>query len=160
LDRQPLRIEPVAPAELVETACQMAAQRALTAGVTLRGECAPGLPLFPGDFTRLAQALHQLIDNACKFSAEGDTVFIAARKVENGVHFSVTDRGIGIPPEERRRIFDRFYQVDGSMSRRYGGTGLGLAIAQEIVAVHHGRITVESAVGEGSTFSIWLPGKD
>ena len=70
---------------------------------------------------------------------------------------SVADQGIGIPVEEHERIFERFYQVDGGLTRRYGGTGLGLALAKEVVEAHRGRITVESEAGEGSTFTMRLP---
>jgi two-component system phosphate regulon sensor histidine kinase PhoR len=113
----------------------------------------------PGDFTRLSQALHQLLDNACKFSPEGTAVSIAAQVDgdEGVVRISVADHGIGIPAEEHERIFERFYQVDGSLTRRYGGTGLGLALAKEVVEAHSGRIGVESEVGVGSTFTMYLP---
>ena len=157
LDSQPLRIEPIVPAELLQTACQMAEQRALGAGVKLRDTCPPNIPPFSGDFTRLAQALHQLLDNACKFSPEESTVTIAVEMMQDAILISITDEGIGIPPEEHSYIFDRFYQVNGSTTRRYGGTGLGLAIAKEIVEAHGGQITVMSAVDKGSCFSIRLP---
>lgn len=160
LDSQPLRIEPVVPSELFQTACQMATQRAALANIELRDISPKDAPSFPGDFTRLAQALHQLLDNACKFSPDGSTVTIAMETVEGAVIISVSDQGIGIPPEEHSYIFDRFYQVDGSTTRRYGGTGLGLAIAKEIVEAHGGQITVESTVGEGSCFSVRLPLRD
>jgi len=157
LDSQPLRIEPIVPTELVETACQMASQRASSTGVELINTCPADLPSFDGDFTRLAQALHQLLDNACKFSPGGSTATVTAEVTQDATIISVADQGIGIPPEEHTRIFDRFYQVDGSIARRYGGTGLGLAIAKEIVEAHAGHITLESTVGEGSVFRVWLP---
>jgi signal transduction histidine kinase/DNA-binding response OmpR family regulator len=157
LDSQPLRIEQVAPAELIQTAIQMSGQRALTAGIELRSVCSPDLSPFPGDFTRLVQALHQLLDNACKFSPERSAITVTAQMMQDAMLIFVADQGLGIPPEEQSRIFDRFYQVNGSMSRRYGGTGLGLAIVKEIVEAHGGRITVESTAGEGSLFSIHLP---
>jgi len=69
----------------------------------------------------------------------------------------VADTGIGIPQDQLDRVFERFYQVDGSMSRRYGGTGLGLAMIKEIVEAHKGQVTVRSSMGEGSTFRITLP---
>jgi signal transduction histidine kinase/DNA-binding response OmpR family regulator len=156
---RPMRVETVSPAELTKTACQMTMQRAATAGIDLRCDCAEDTRSIPGDFTRLSQALHQLLDNACKFSPE-DTVVTVAVWVDSdeGVMcISVTDQGIGIPPEEHERIFERFYQVDGGLTRRYGGTGLGLALVKEVVEAHRGRITVESAVGEGSTFTMYLP---
>jgi signal transduction histidine kinase len=137
----------------------MVSQRASDADIKLRNTCQPELPTLSGDFTRLAQALHQLLDNACKFSPEGGTVTITAEVKQEAMLISVADQGIGIPPQEHAYIFDRFYQVDGSTTRRYGGTGLGLAIAKEIVEAHGGRIAVDSVVDEGSVFSIWLPAR-
>ena len=157
LDSEPLRMEPVVPSELIGTACQMTSQRASMAGVELRNVCPLDLPTLSGDFVRLAQALHQLLDNACKFSSTDGTVAVNAERAQGGTVISVADQGIGIPDEAQAYIFDRFYQVDGSTTRRYGGTGLGLAITKEIVEAHGGRITVESTPGEGSVFSVWLP---
>jgi signal transduction histidine kinase/DNA-binding response OmpR family regulator len=157
LDSEPLHLEQIVPFELIQTACQMVSQRASNADIKLRNTCQPELPTFSGDFTRLAQALHQLLDNACKFSPEGGTVTITAEVKQEAMLISVADQGIGIPPQEHAHIFDRFYQVDGSTTRRYGGTGLGLAIAKEIVEAHGGRIAVDSVVDQGSVFSVWLP---
>ncbi len=160
LDSQPLQIEPVTPVELLRTACQMASQRATGAGIELRDVCPPDVQPFPGDFTRLAQALHQLLDNSCKFSPEGTTVTISAQVTQDAAILSVADQGIGIPAEEHAYIFDLFYQADGSTTRRYGGTGLGLAIVKQTIEAHGGQVTVESTVGEGSTFTIKLPLED
>ncbi len=157
LDSEPLRFEPVTPADLIQTACQMTSQRAANADVELHNLCPPDLPAFSGDFTRLAQALHQLLDNACKFSPEGSEVTVNLEMTQDAVLITVVDQGAGIPPEEQSRIFDRFYQVDGSMTRRYGGTGLGLAIAKEVIEAHAGNITLESTPGEGSVFTVRLP---
>ena len=157
LDSEPQRLEQIAPLELIQTACQMASQRASGADVTLQSVSQPEISTFAGDFTRLAQALHQLLDNACKFSPKGGTVTITAEARQDAMRISIADQGIGIPPEQHAYIFDRFYQVDGSTTRRYGGTGLGLAIAKEIVEAHGGRIAVDSAVDQGSVFSVWLP---
>jgi two-component system sensor histidine kinase/response regulator len=159
LDSEPLHIEQIVPFELIQTACQMVSQRASDADIKLRNTCQPELPTLSGDFTRLAQALHQLLDNACKFSPEGGTVTVTAEVKQEAMLISVADQGIGIPPQEHGYIFDRFYQIDGSTTRRYGGTGLGLAIAKEIVEAHGGRIAVDSVVDEGSVFSIWLPAR-
>jgi signal transduction histidine kinase len=157
LDSQPLRVDKVKPRDLVGTAIRMAAQRALTAQVELQDATSEELPSFPGDFTRLAQALHQLLDNACKFSPERTTVTVTTEMTPDTVAISVTDQGIGIPQEQQEHIFDRFYQADGSSRRRYGGTGLGLAIAKEICNAHGGDLTVKSEPGQGSVFAIHLP---
>jgi signal transduction histidine kinase len=157
LDSEPLRIERVKPAELVNTAIRMAAQRALTAKVRVDNACPENLPSFAGDFTRLVQALHQLLDNACKFSLEGGTITVLAQMTPNTVIFSVEDQGIGIPFEQQDYVFDRFYQADGSSRRRHGGTGLGLAIAKEICEAHEGRLTMKSVENQGSVFAMHLP---
>ncbi|MBN1177885.1 MAG: response regulator [Anaerolineae bacterium] len=152
-----LDVTEIDPAELLGTVVQMCRQKTVSSGVTVRVDVRPDLPALCGDFTRLAQAVSQLLDNACKFSPPGTTVTLAVVDGPDAVGVSVADEGIGIPPEEHERIFERFYQVDGSASRRYGGTGLGLALVKEIVEAHHGQVAVVSAPGEGSTFTIWLP---
>jgi signal transduction histidine kinase/DNA-binding response OmpR family regulator len=159
LSSESLNIGQVSPAELARTGCQMTAQRAAGVGIKLHHSVPPDLPSFPGDFTRLSQALHQLLDNACKFSSGGTEVSVSAwvDAEEGTMCISVADQGIGIPQGERERIFERFYQVDGGLARQYAGTGLGLALVKEIVEAHGGRVTVKSEVGAGSTFTIHLP---
>ncbi|MBN1890458.1 MAG: response regulator [Thermoflexales bacterium] len=159
INSQALQISQVAVSELLHTACQMASQRAASSGIKLRSVCPADFSPLPGDFTRLAQALYQLLDNACKFSPTGSTVTITAHMspLNNVVNISVADQGIGIPPEEHAHIFERFYQIDGSTTRRYGGTGLGLALVKEIATAHGGQVSIQSAVDAGSTFTISLP---
>jgi two-component system sensor histidine kinase VicK len=101
--------------------------------------------------------LRNLISNAIKFNKEGGEIIIEARERGNMVEVCVSDTGIGIPEDRLDKIFERFYQVDSSPSRRYGGTGLGLAIVKETVEAHGGRITVESKLGKGSRFCFTLP---
>ena len=98
-----------------------------------------------------------LIDNAIKYSPAEQTVPVDAVRGESEVVIRVRDHGCGIGREHLPRIFERFYRVDQARSRKLGGTGLGLAIVKHIAQSHGGRATVESAVGQGSTFSIHLP---
>jgi two-component system phosphate regulon sensor histidine kinase PhoR len=104
----------------------------------------------------LAQAVMNLLDNAVKHSEAGSEVEVAAA-ADGQVTISVRDEGCGIAPEHVPRLFERFYRVDKARSRKLGGTGLGLAIVKHIVQAHRGTITVESAPGRGSTFTIHLP---
>ncbi len=113
----------------------------------------------PGDEDRLLQVLINLLSNALKFSPAGARVEISAAHSERqGVRIAVKDEGPGIDPEDARRIFGRFQQLDSSDARRYKGTGLGLAIAKAIVEEHGGRIGLDSALGRGATFWFDLPG--
>jgi len=109
-----------------------------------------------GDPTRLRQLIVNLVGNAIKFTERGNIVVEAEleSQVSDAVHmhFSVSDTGIGIPPEKRQLIFESFAQADGSTTRRFGGTGLGLTISRRIVEMMGGRIWVESAAGQGSVF--------
>jgi signal transduction histidine kinase len=126
------------------------------AGVDLSILCDPDLPVIPADHTRLVQVVRNLITNAVKFTPEGGKVALRGAYDERSVRITVSDTGIGIPPEHQRRIFDRFYQVytDGERSR---GQGLGLAIVKIIVEGHGGTINVWSAPGQGSAFTVLLP---
>jgi signal transduction histidine kinase len=110
-----------------------------------------------GDKDRLRQLFLNLVDNAIKYTPEGGTVTLAARRQNGTALFQVQDTGIGIPPEEIEKIFDRFYRVDKARSRERGGTGLGLSIAKWIAELHRGTITVTSEVNKGSTFTVSLP---
>ena len=109
-----------------------------------------------GDPMRLRQILINLTDNAIKFTAKGDVVLRvinqAAPGGETHLHFTVTDSGIGIPPEKQSAIFEAFAQADGSTTRTFGGTGLGLSIASQLIRKMGGKIWLESRVGEGTTF--------
>jgi signal transduction histidine kinase len=125
-------------------------------GVALRVEASP-MPEVAGDGDRLAQVLTNLISNAIKYTPGGGAVTVRTCVRDGGVELSVQDTGVGIPPAELPRIFERFYQVDKARGPRRG-TGLGLAIVHEIVQAHGGRITASSpGVNRGSTFTVWLP---
>lgn len=113
-----------------------------------------------GDSTRITQILSNLINNAIKFTEEGKVVLdvgLEARKEDScTIHFSVIDTGIGIPEEKQEKIFDSFCQANSDTTRKYGGTGLGLAICKRLVEHMGGKLTVESTLGKGSTFSFEL----
>jgi two-component system sensor histidine kinase VicK len=116
----------------------------------------PELPNVRVDVGRIGQVFDNLVGNALKFSPAGSKININA-EVENGkVKFSIQDQGIGIPADKLDKIFERFYQVDGSTTRRYGGAGLGLTIVKQIIEAHGGHITVESEPDKGTTFLFWL----
>jgi signal transduction histidine kinase len=115
------------------------------------------LPLVMGDQERLELVFGHLMENAIKFSPNGGTVTLRAWADEKMVRVSIVDEGIGISPSLLSRIFERFYQVDGSTKRRFGGMGIGLALVWEIIEVHGGSVQVESEPGKGSTFTVSLP---
>ena len=104
------------------------------------------------DYKGLKMVFSNLISNAIKFTDKGFIEIIYEDYDKDGILFSIKDTGIGIPRDEWENIFNTFYQVDSSSTRKYGGSGLGLAIVKEIVSMHGGKIWVESKVGEGTTF--------
>jgi signal transduction histidine kinase len=111
------------------------------------------------DPDKLKQVLTNLVGNAVKFSPEGSRIELGCREEEAEFLLYCRDEGIGLPPEEREKIFEKFYQVDSTATRRFGGAGLGLSIVKEIVQLHGGRIWVESEEGKGCTFSFTIPKK-
>ncbi|HEY4492900.1 MAG TPA: response regulator, partial [Acidobacteriota bacterium] len=119
------------------------------------------LPLVLGDKEKIYQVLENLTINAIKFTESAGKITIRAEQSkENGnlfVNIFIEDTGIGIPEEAIPRIFDRFYQVDGTSKRKYGGMGLGLAIAKSIIDAHKGKIAAQSTMGHGSRFTVSLP---
>jgi two-component system sensor histidine kinase/response regulator len=137
---------------------QTLAGRASAKGLELTYRIPPGIPDdLIGDPGRLCQIIVNLTGNAIKFTERGEiAVAVTLESLTDDnlrLHFTVSDTGPGIPPEQQRVIFEAFRQADSSMSRRYGGTGLGLAISSHLVELMDGRIWVESEVGKGSTFN-------
>lgn len=118
------------------------------------------LPVY-ADAERIKQLLYILLENAGKYTPDGGRITLEVGMERKGkeehIRLAVQDTGIGIPPEQQARIFDRFYRVDKGRSRQMGGTGLGLAIAEWIVQAHGGTIHLQSTVGVGSTFTVLLP---
>jgi two-component system phosphate regulon sensor histidine kinase PhoR len=150
---EPGRIRPVMDA--AAAVCQIKAQEKQ---IRLEVDCDDALQATINP-PLLEQALVNLIDNAVKYSAAGQTVRLAAEAADDEVQIHVRDCGCGIPREHLPRIFERFYRVDKARSRKLGGTGLGLAIVKHIAQSHGGRATVESALGQGSTFTLHLPAR-
>jgi len=119
----------------------------------------PDLPPVWGDPERLREVFSNLVSNAVKYSPKGGTIWVGGRTDQGGVTVYVADQGIGIPPEEQVRIFDRFHRVESGLHRRTEGTGLGLYLVKAIVEAHGGRVWVESAPERGSIFMFTLPGR-
>jgi len=157
IERESLRLSQAQMTDLAQLALQGCEVTAASAGIQLRLEVEPGLPPIIADRDRINQVFDNLLANAIKFSPEGGTITIRLRREGDAVLTSVIDTGIGIPKDQLQRVFERFYQVDGSATRRFGGAGVGLAIVKRIVEAHNGRVWVESEMGQGSTFYFALP---
>lgn len=153
--RLPLEYEELDLGELVQDVAAELAGQAEAKGLELQVKVPTSLNL-RGDQTQLTHLLINLVSNAIQYTAKGK-IEVRVEQVEGGAALTVSDTGPGIPPEHLSRIFERFYRVDRARSRRDGGTGLGLAIVHLIVAAHRGTIDVQSEVGRGTTFTVWLP---
>jgi len=113
-----------------------------------------------GKTQHIRQALYNVVRNAVKFTDSGGSISVSLQQEDDLLAIRVADTGIGIAADQQSRIFGRFYQVNGTASRRYGGSGLGLAVVKEIVEAHGGSISVASVLGEGSTFTLYFPVAD
>ncbi|MRR07154.1 MAG: HAMP domain-containing protein [Deltaproteobacteria bacterium] len=154
-----LSLEPVPVTLLsaVTRVTQLLEQKAHSKEVTInRSESLAAMPDILADPDKLEQILINLLDNAIKFTPLGGTVTITATDLGDRIRIDVEDTGIGIPPKDIPRIFERFYRVDTARSRELGGTGLGLSIVKHIVQAHGGSVAVESIPGTGSTFSFTM----
>jgi two-component system phosphate regulon sensor histidine kinase PhoR len=149
-------IEKVDLKEIAENVVKIFEPRAKEKNLALRLEADPGLPGIDGDPFRLEQMLVNLVDNAIKYTEKGQ-VDVVLRKEDGRVAVEVVDTGIGIPEEDQARVFERFYVVDKSRSRKAGGTGLGLSIVKHIVSLHGGEVVCQSRPGSGSKFVVLLP---
>lgn len=152
-----LDLEPINVAEMIQNILPLFENRLQSKGLTLKKELAPVTIM--GDRFRLEQALINLIDNAIKYTDNG-TITITAYQAENTVVIEVADTGHGISENHLPRIFERFYVVDKSRSRKLGGTGLGLSIVKHIVLLHHGEINVQSIPQQGTRFSLIFHSKE
>lgn len=145
-----------APVELVGIIREVAEQWKEKLSHDIQIEAADPEVWVRADVDRLKQVAHNLISNAIKYSPQADKVNILVESQGREVKLHVSDYGLGIPEEAKSKLFSKFYRVDNSDRRQIGGTGLGLAIVKEIVDAHHGTITFDSAMGEGTTFTVQL----
>jgi signal transduction histidine kinase/HAMP domain-containing protein len=154
--RMEINVEEVDVRPIVEDVVALVRPHSDSKELDVRSEIAADVPPILADRARFRQVLVNLMSNAVKFTDKG-TVTVSASSAEGWVTLAVSDTGIGISPEAQAYIFDEFRQADASTTRRYGGTGLGLAISKRLVALHGGRIWVESGANGGSVFCFTMP---
>ncbi|MCX7737315.1 MAG: ATP-binding protein [Candidatus Kapabacteria bacterium] len=152
----PLIISDVNLTELIKSITVIFEQKLKEKQISLIHNFQDEVPLIKADAFRLEQLMINLIDNAIKYSQDG-TIEVKLYNNSENVFIEVKDSGLGIPKEHQSRIFERFYTVDKSHSRKTGGTGLGLSIVKHIVQAHNGEINLESEVGKGTTFIVKIP---
>jgi two-component system phosphate regulon sensor histidine kinase PhoR len=142
--------------EITEQVVSELAEKARKGSIKVRVDIPRELSVIAGKH-QMVQVMCNLVDNAIKYNSEGGRVDILGSQTESEIMITVRDTGVGIPPSDLDRIFERFYRVDKARSRQLGGTGLGLSIVKDIVEAHDGRIMADSKVGVGSSFTIALP---
>jgi two-component system, OmpR family, sensor histidine kinase SenX3 len=147
---------PVSVDDVIGAAVDTSAIDADTRRISLVTGGTHGLEVF-GNARQVAAAVSNLVANAVAYSGEDSTVLVSSRANDGSVEISVVDQGIGIPPDEMDRIFERFYRIDPARHRSTGGTGLGLSIVKHVAATHGGDVRVWSVEGQGSTFTLTLP---
>jgi signal transduction histidine kinase len=155
--RARVRQEAVPMRRIVAEVAASFADAAAERHIALQAEPVAEDLLVEADHTKISIALGNLVQNAITFTNEGGHVVIRTEAMPGYVKVSVTDDGIGIPRKDLPRVFDRFFQVEGHLTRRHNGMGLGLSVAKVMVEMHGGRLWVESVEGQGSTFSFLLP---
>jgi two-component system sensor histidine kinase SenX3 len=155
-EEQPMR-ESVSVRDLVREAVERVGSLAERAGIAIDLSGIGRRHTVRGDKRQLVSAVTNLLENACKYSDGGSTVWVSSAADGSAVSIAVRDEGIGIPTTDLERVFERFYRVDRARSRETGGTGLGLAIVRHVANNHRGDVSVESREGEGSTFTLRLP---
>ena len=152
-----LHLQPVPIPALIDAILDRSSEKAAKAGVALEPQLEKDLPDLQVDPERLSWAIFQLVDNGIKFTPDGGQVRIQVGVDDLGIHFGVTDTGIGIPEDRIQEIFEPFHQLDGSPTRRYGGAGLGLALVKMIVEAHGAELSVASQEGQGTKFEFSIP---
>lgn len=155
-DQIHLRIVPFPMSTLCMAAIHKSSSKARERNIQLQLECDPDLPMVDADEEKISWVVLQFLDNAIKFTPLGGKVKLEVTQEGPFLNVAVIDSGIGIPPGRENEIFESFYQLDGSSTRRAGGTGLGLALAKKIVEAHGSVIRVLSQEGKGSSFAFHL----
>jgi len=153
----PLRTEPTSVCDWVDEAIALVRPIAERRSQSITLVCSNPIPVVCGDPLRLGQVVVNLLTNACRYGAEGDAIVVSVSPDDRWVAIRVTDHGIGITPDEQAYIFERHVRGTRASQQHRAGKGLGLAIARSIVEQHDGTIEVESAVDQGTTFTVRLP---
>lgn len=143
--------------EIIDSAVEAVGNRLLAPGCRFQVDLKKPLPPIIGDRDALVTVFVNLLDNALKYTGESKEICLRGFVSNRSVCFQIEDNGIGFPRSASKRIFERFYQIDRTLSRRTGGCGLGLSIVQFILSAHNGSITAESRPGNGSTFTVMIP---
>jgi len=149
--------EPFAPRDVLVNGCNLLALKARDNGVELVTRVPEDLPQITGDPRAFKQIVLNLVSNAIKFTERGGSVTISARVEGQRMALRVMDNGVGIAPDDLKRIGDPFFQAGTTYQRRHEGTGLGLSIVKSLVALHGGEMDVQSRVAEGTTVTVMLP---
>lgn len=157
MGKSQIKLERIILRHVIDEAVKDLSPLAQSKGQNIEVDLPDDFPPIIADQQKLTLVLVNLLSNAVKFTPDGGRITIKAKSNEHEVWVSVSDTGVGIPPEEREKIFERFYQVEDSLTRKEGGIGLGLSIVQGLVELCEGRIWVESEVGQGSTFTFTIP---
>lgn len=149
-----LKVRPIQLAALIEKNYALYQESAEKRGISYKWSCNDGGKPTLCDPNYVELILNNLISNAFKYTPDGKSITIVATADDNTLHLAVQDTGLGIPEEKKQRIFERFYQLNGKQT---GGWGIGLSIVTRLVELHHGTMSVDSTLGEGSTFGVTLP---
>jgi len=152
-----LQKQTVEPGSLVQQVSDRMRLSAEEKNIALETDIASDLPPVQADPERLMQVMTNLVDNALRYSPNGTRIIVGARPASGCVELSVSDNGMGIPPEDLPHLFERFWRAEKSRNRATGGSGLGLAIVKQLVEAHHGQVQVESQVGKGTRFEVQIP---
>jgi signal transduction histidine kinase len=152
-----LALEAVNLNDLLSDVLESMQAQAGAKGVSLKGIFYEDLPIIKGEMNKLQRVITNLVQNAIRHTPSGGSISLETQIAPEGIRVEVSDTGEGIAPEDLPHIFEQFFRGEKSRSRETGGAGLGLAIAKRIVEAHHGRIWVESQVGQGTRFSFILP---